>query len=154
MQPDEAVHPAENEGVGAHRPVAGELRRLLLEHRLITGRVGRGLVVTAESGGVSSADRITDRVAAACKRAGRIESLTTHDARHTYASLMILAGVQIVALSRFMGHTSITVTIDRYGHLYPTERQAAVGMFDALMSGGLADRLADSGAGSRSLEPI
>jgi hypothetical protein len=52
---------------------------------------------------------------------------------------MILARVPITALSRFMGHTSIAVTVDRYWHLYPSERQPAVGAFDALMSGGLAD---------------
>jgi integrase len=62
-----------------------------------------------------------------------------HEARHSYGLLMILARVPITALSRFMGHTSITVTVDRYGHLYPSERQAAVGAFDALMSGVLAD---------------
>ena len=54
------------------------------------------------------------------------------EARHTYASLMILARVPITSLSRFMGHTSITVTVDRYGHLYPDERKAAVTAFDAL----------------------
>jgi integrase len=49
-----------------------------------------------------------------------------------YASLMILARVPITALSRCLGHTSITVTVDRYGHLYPAEREAAVAAFDAL----------------------
>ena len=68
-----------------------------------------------------------------------------HEARHTYASLMILARVPITALSRFMGHTSITVTVDRYGHLYPAaERQAAVTAFDALFAAPLADGLADT----------
>jgi transposase len=45
---------------------------------------------------------------------------------------MILARVPITALSRFMRHTWITVTVDRYGHLYPAEREAAVAAFDAL----------------------
>ena len=67
-----------------------------------------------------------------------------HEARHTYASLMILARVPITALSRFMGHTSITVTVDRYGHLYPAEREAAVTAFDALFAAPLADGLADT----------
>ena len=115
-------------------PIAGELRRILLEHRLVTGRVGRGLVVTAEGGGVESADRISDRAAAAWK-AAKLEPLTMHDARHTYASLMILAGVQITALARFMGHTSITTTVDRYGHLYPSERQTAAAALDRLLEG-------------------
>jgi hypothetical protein len=52
---------------------------------------------------------------------------------------MILARVPITALSRFLGHTSITVTVDRYGHLYPAEREAAVSAFDALFTAPLAD---------------
>ncbi len=55
-----------------------------------------------------------------------LRPLGFHDARHTYASLMIAAGVNAKALSSYMGHSSITVTLDRYGHLMPgNERQAA-----------------------------
>ena len=39
---------------------------------------------------------------------------------------MIAAGVNAKALSAYMGHSSITVTLDRYGHLMPgNEREAA-----------------------------
>ena len=39
---------------------------------------------------------------------------------------MIVAGVNAKALSTYMGHSSITVTLDRYGHLMPgNEEQAA-----------------------------
>jgi len=49
-----------------------------------------------------------------------------HQARHTYASFMIAAGVNPKALSAFMGHSSIKVTFDLYGHLMPgTEAEAA-----------------------------
>ncbi len=41
-----------------------------------------------------------------------------HDLRHTYAALSLAAGVDLFTLSRRMGHSSITVTADRYGHLY------------------------------------
>jgi Phage integrase family len=123
-------------------PIVGELRRLLLEHRLLTGRVSGGLVVEKAGEGVESGDSLAWRAEKAWK-AAKLERVTMHSARHSYASLMILARVPITALSRFMGHTSITVTVDRYGHLYPSERQAAVGAFDALMSGGLADKSPD-----------
>jgi hypothetical protein len=43
--------------------------------------------------------------------------------------------VPITALSRFMGHSSITVTIDRYGYLYPEGRQSAVAAVDQLLTG-------------------
>jgi integrase len=52
--------------------------------------------------------------------------VTLHECRHTYASFMIAAGVNMKALSTYMGHTSITTTLDRYGHLLPgTETEAA-----------------------------
>jgi hypothetical protein len=44
-----------------------------------------------------------------------IEPITLHDARHTCASLWIPAGVHIKAISTFMGHASVTITLDRYG---------------------------------------
>lgn len=67
-----------------------------------------------------------------------------HSARHTYASLMMLARVPITTLSRLLGHTSITVTVDRYGHMYPAEREAAAAAFDALFAATLADGPADT----------
>ena len=55
-----------------------------------------------------------------------LERLRLHQARHTYASFMIAAGVNAKALSTFMGHSSINATFDLYGHLMPgTEAQAA-----------------------------
>lgn len=52
--------------------------------------------------------------------------LRLHQARHTYASFMIAAGVNAKALSSFLGHSSIKVTFDLYGHLMPgTEAEAA-----------------------------
>jgi integrase len=42
-----------------------------------------------------------------------------HDLRHTHVSWLIAQGVQLPAISRRLGHESITTTIDRYGHLLP-----------------------------------
>jgi integrase len=59
-------------------------------------------------------------------RAGGLEPVTLHECRHTFATLMIAAGVNAKALQTFMGHSSITVTLDRYGHLFPgSAKQAA-----------------------------
>jgi integrase len=45
--------------------------------------------------------------------------------RHTYAALSLAAKVDIFTVSRRMGHSSITVTSDRYGHLYTGEAHDA-----------------------------
>jgi integrase len=56
---------------------------------------------------------------------------------HTYASFMIAAGVNAKALSAFMGHSSIKVTFDLYGHLMPgTEAEAAV-LLDVYLAGSI-----------------
>ncbi len=49
----------------------------------------------------------------------RIRPIGLHDSRHTAVSHMLDAGITIDKVSKFMGHASITVTIDRYGHLLP-----------------------------------
>lgn len=45
--------------------------------------------------------------------------MTLHEARHTFASLMIAAGVNAKALATFMGHHSINITLDLTGILMP-----------------------------------
>lgn len=54
----------------------------------------------------------------ALKKAG-LEGLRLHDLRHTHVAWLISAGVPLTAISRRLGHASIVVTSDRYGHLMP-----------------------------------
>ena len=61
-------------------------------------------------------------------------SLSIHDARHTYASLMIAAGVNAKALSQFLGHATIAITFDLYGHLLPGAEDEAAGLLDAFLA--------------------
>jgi integrase len=53
-----------------------------------------------------------------------------HECRHTFASFMIAAGVNAKALSTYMGHASVTITFDRYGHLMPGNEQEAAQLLD------------------------
>jgi integrase len=61
-----------------------------------------------------------DRAAAAVG----VEGLTPHELRHTAASLAIAAGASIKAVQSMLGHSTATLTLDRYGHLYPDELDA------------------------------
>ena len=56
-----------------------------------------------------------------------------HGARHTFASLMIAAGVNAKALSTYMGHANISITLDRYAHLMPGDEDEAAGRLDAYL---------------------
>ena len=57
-----------------------------------------------------------------------------HECRHTFASLTIAAGVNAKALSTFMGHAGIQVTLDRYGHLMPGSHQEGADLLDAYLA--------------------
>jgi integrase len=72
-------------------------------------------------------------------KAGLTERLRLHQARHTYASFMIAAGVNPKALSTFMGHSSITVTFDLYGHLMPGTEAEGAALLDAYLDSRLAE---------------
>ncbi len=63
-----------------------------------------------------------------------LERVTPHDCRHTYASLMIDAGVNVKALSSYMGHANISITLDRYAHMMPGNEEQAAGLLDAYLT--------------------
>ena len=46
---------------------------------------------------------------------------------------MIAAGVNAKALSTYMGHANISITLDRYGHLMPGNEDEAAGLLDAYL---------------------
>jgi len=71
----------------------------------------------------------------ACERAA--VELTVHELRHTAASLMLDLGWPIVTVSKTLGHSSISVTVDRYGHLYRESQEALVALFDDAGDAGL-----------------
>ena len=56
-----------------------------------------------------------------------------HECRHTFASILIAAGVNAKALSTYLGHNSIPITLDRYGHLMPGNEDEAVALVDAYL---------------------
>lgn len=51
--------------------------------------------------------------------------MTFHDLRHTFASTALAEGVPISEVSRWLGHESITTTVDLYGHLVPEASERA-----------------------------
>ena len=51
----------------------------------------------------------------------KVRHIRVHDARHSYASMMLRRGVPIAYVSNQLGHSSIQVTVDLYGHFIPGE---------------------------------
>lgn len=113
-------------------PIVASLREALIEHRLRMGRA-EGLVFGASASTPYNCDRLVARARAAWKAAG-LEPIGLHEARHAYASLMIAAGVNAKALASYLGHASITITLDRYGHLLPGNEEQAAELLDAYLA--------------------
>ena len=66
--------------------------------------------------------------------------------RRDHERLLIAAGVNIKALSTYMGHASITITLDRYGHLFPGSEEEAAALVDAYLARVRSARRGDGSA--------
>jgi integrase len=82
---------------------------------------GDGLVFKQPRGGALRSSQAWKIWGPACLAAGytRLDRPRIHDIRHSHASWMLAAGMEIFALSRRLGHESIQTTMDRYSHLMP-----------------------------------
>ena len=81
----------------------------------------REFVFVTESGGLIRRSNFRSRCwKPALKKAGLDEQLRFHDLRHTCASLLIEQGAHPKEIQARLGHSSITTTLDRYGHLMPS----------------------------------
>jgi len=69
----------------------------------------------------------------ALRRAG-IRDFHFHDLRHTFASHLIMAGVDLTTVSRLLGHKTLTMTL-RYAHLAPSHMVNAVDILDRTLTG-------------------
>jgi integrase len=112
-------------------PIPKILRQLLLAHRLRSGR-SQGLVFQNNNGQPFNPGTANNRANRAWKCA-QLQPIGMHECRHTFASLMIAAGVNAKALSTFMGHANISITMDRYGHLMPGSEEEAATRLDAYL---------------------
>ncbi len=66
------------------------------------------------------------------------EDLRLYDLRHTAASLMIREGASIKAVQKQLGHSTASITLDVYGHLFPDELEAVAGRLERARAEALA----------------
>jgi integrase len=132
-------------------PILPDLRSLLIAHKLSTGRDGADFVFGRTATRPFDPRAVADRADKAWEKSG-VNRITLHECRHTFASLMIAAGVNAKAISTFMGHANISITLDRYGHLMPgSEAETAILMGEYLSAQRQAAEDAARGAGAETL---
>lgn len=99
--------PARTSGTGRLRGAAHKLRTGRGESDLVFGRTARDPFVPPT---------VRTRSLAAWEAAG-LEPIGLHECRHCAASFFIKSGMNPKELSTYMGHSSIKITFDLYGHL-------------------------------------
>jgi integrase len=119
-------------------PMADRLAAILSAHRAACAWAGddEGLVTGVSRVTPFGPTGLHGRARRAWK-ATDLRPIGLHEARHTFASTMIAAGIEAKELSQYMGHSSITTTLDLYGHLFPSSRRRAGAQLDAYLDAAL-----------------
>ena len=126
------IEPKSRSGV-RRVPIPAALRTQLLAHHLRCGRpTGSFVFRAADHSRPFDSAWATTKARRAWRTAG-LEPIGLHECRHSYAAYAIAAGINAKALSIYMGHSSITVTLDRYGHLMPGNEAEAASMLNAYL---------------------
>jgi len=109
--------------------IAHPLQVLVAQHLERTGRRGVDLIFGRTARRPFNGSTINARARAAWAARGE-EPIGLQQCRHTAVSQMLDAGVPIDRVSKFVGHASIAITVDRYAHLLPGGEEEAIELLD------------------------
>ena len=93
----------------------------------------QGLVFCRPDGSQHNADTITSEFERLVRRS-HVGRIRFHDMRHTHATLLLEAGVDITVVSKRLGHTSVKTTADLYAHITKRLQAGAAERFSAYIS--------------------
>ena len=106
-------------------------RGIQAQHRLWIGETweDNDLVVARPNGAIVVPDVLSNRFHEIANKAGLLP-IRLHDLRHTHVAILISQGEHAKVISERLGHSSIAITMDRYGHLFPALSRSAADRFD------------------------
>ncbi|WP_287154458.1 site-specific integrase [Candidatus Solincola tengchongensis] len=90
------------------------------------------LVFPTEAGTPKDRNNLISREFEPALLSAGIRKIRFHDLRHTYASLAIASGADPKGLQSVLGYSSITVTMDTYGHLFPGHMESITRGLDGM----------------------
>ncbi|HSL99640.1 MAG TPA: tyrosine-type recombinase/integrase [Candidatus Limnocylindria bacterium] len=112
--------------------ILSEHRRVLVAEALKAGKPMPDWVFPSEEGTPLDAANLRKVFAKVLKKAG-LRQIRFHDLRHTFASWLIANGESLAYVKEQMGHHSIQITVDTYGHLIPGANREAVNRLAAMV---------------------
>ena len=120
--------------VDMSRQLTETLRDLRIERKKETLRKGwkemPEWVFCNEVGDHLDTDNLRKRVFYKCLEKAGLRRIRFHDLRHTYASLLLAQKESPAYVQQQLGHASIQLTVDTYGHLVPGSNRCAVDKLD------------------------
>lgn len=87
-------------------------------NRFMLKRYGNGKKPEESVFGQISHGNLSHGFRRACQKAG-VKDFRFHDLRHTFASHLVMSGVNIFQVSKWLGHSSVTITEKYYAHFAP-----------------------------------
>ena len=108
-----------------------------MEHRLVLGKSyqDNDFVFPDEFGNRKDPMALTRGIQSLSKRAG-VATIKPHDLRHFHASVLLQSGQSPVIVSKRLGHSSVSMTLDIYSHLLPGWQKEAADAFAKAMEQG------------------
>ena len=111
-------------GKSRHIPLSGPGRAFFEE--ITAGRPGSAPVFVRSSGTAWGKNHHARVLLEACTKAKIDPPITFHELRHTYATMLINAGVELPVVAKLLGHADTRITIRHYAHLADKTLAAAV----------------------------
>jgi integrase len=127
-------------------PKSGKIRYVNMTKQLIEAlkkrqtKLGKGIpirvggdvmsLVFADERGQPINDKILRRVWKATLKKCGLPAIRIHDARHSFASLLLMKKLPVLFVQQQLGHASAKTTLDKYGHYVPTENLRSTNVLD------------------------
>ena len=106
------------------------------------GYVDQGIVFSKPDGRYFFPGTFSEMVNVLSKPTGR--KIKAHALRHFHASVWLSQGAPLLPVSKRLGHSTVTITLDTYGHMMPDAQREGLDIFIAAMNGHKQPALSDA----------